>query len=112
MDLNLAKEDDIDLLRWLKDAPNQFQEDSTATTAQFFRLAHGNERVACVLHEDFFYLSGTDLVRIIRYRFERLSGTSILHEKKFEEGIFSDTRRLLPGKDASLQETRSPFLRE
>lgn len=38
-------------------------------------------------------------------------GRRIVHQKKFEEGIFSDLRNLKPGQDASLEEPRSDFLK-
>lgn len=55
-------------------------------------------------------MSGTDIVRIVQYRF-RCRGVSVPRPKKLEEGIFSDLRNLKPGHDAVLEEPRSELLK-
>jgi len=71
-------------------------------------LSNGTS-VSCVLWEGTHYISGTDIVKALVYRFES-SGRVIRNMKKFEEGVFSDLRNLKPGKAASLEEPRSGFL--
>ncbi len=56
-----------------------------------------------------FYISGTDIVRCLSFRFQAF-GRPVKNSKKFEEGIFSDLRNLKSGTDASLEEPKSPFL--
>jgi transcription factor STE12 len=56
-----------------------------------------------------FYITGTDIVRCLTFRFQAF-GRPVNNLKKFEEGIFSDLRNLKSGTDASLEEPKSPFL--
>ncbi|KAI3660867.1 hypothetical protein MP638_006624 [Amoeboaphelidium occidentale] len=56
------------------------------------------------------FITGTDIVRLLVYRFEEFTGKSPLSMKKFEEGIFSDLRRLQAPQDCVLENTRSDFL--
>lgn len=65
--------------------------------------------IHCVLWNMHFYLTGTDIVKILLYRFQT-SGRQLTNLKKFEEGIFSDLRNLKPGIDATLEGPRSEFL--
>ncbi|KAI8899386.1 STE like transcription factor-domain-containing protein [Globomyces pollinis-pini] len=74
-----------------------------------FTLPNG-ESVSCILWNELFHITGTDIVRALIYRFECL-GRSIVLQKKFEEGIFSDLRNLKPMADSTLEESRSPFLK-
>ena len=48
-------------------------------------------------------------MRCLAFRFQAF-GRPVKNSKKFEEGIFSDLRNLKAGNDASLEETKSPFL--
>ncbi|KAI8980941.1 STE like transcription factor-domain-containing protein, partial [Pilobolus umbonatus] len=73
-----------------------------------FPLSTG-ENLSCVFWNDLFHVTGTDIVRILLYRFH-LFGRPVINLKKFEEGIFSDLRNLKPGIDASLEEPKSEFL--
>ncbi|EFR00698.1 transcription factor steA [Nannizzia gypsea CBS 118893] len=65
--------------------------------------------VSCVLWNNLFHISGTDIVRCLSFRFQAF-GRPVKNTKKFEEGIFSDLRNLKAGTDASLEEPKSPFL--
>ncbi|CRG88596.1 Transcription factor steA [Talaromyces islandicus] len=65
--------------------------------------------ISCVLWNNLFHISGTDIVRCLSFRFQAF-GRPVKNPKKFEEGIFSDLRNLKSGTDASLEEPKSPFL--
>jgi transcription factor STE12 len=67
------------------------------------------EYVSCVLWNNLFHISGTDIVRCLSFRFQAF-GRPVKNSKKFEEGIFSDLRNLKSGTDASLEEPKSSFL--
>lgn len=67
------------------------------------------ESISCVRWNNRFYITGTDIVRILTYRFQ-LFGRDIENRKKFEEGIFSDLRNLKTGIAASLENPRSELL--
>jgi hypothetical protein len=74
-----------------------------------FQLPNG-ESVSCVLWNELFHITGTDIVKSLAFRFECL-GRKIIAQKKFEEGIFSDLRNLKPLQGSSLEESRSDFLK-
>jgi len=78
-------------------------------TIRRYPLPNG-ETVSCVLWNELFHITGTDIVRSLVYRFECL-GRKIILQKKFEEGIFSDLRNLKPMADSTLEDSRSPFLK-
>jgi hypothetical protein len=69
-----------------------------------------NESVACIVWNGRFFITGTDIVKLVAYQFVSLSGRPLADLKKFEEGIFSDLRNLKPGVHSVLEEARSPFL--
>ncbi|KAI8819336.1 STE like transcription factor-domain-containing protein, partial [Fimicolochytrium jonesii] len=77
-------------------------------TIKRFTLPNG-EHISCVLWNNLFHITGTDIVRSLIYRFEAF-GRPVSNVKKFEEGVFSDLRNLKPGIDATLEEPRSEFL--
>ncbi|QIW98649.1 hypothetical protein AMS68_004167 [Peltaster fructicola] len=81
------------------------------TPDQYIRrfLLPTGEYVSCVLWNNLFHISGTDIVRCLAFRFQAF-GRPVKNSKKFEEGIFSDLRNLKAGTDASLEEPKSPFL--
>ena len=81
------------------------------TPDQYIRrfLLPTGEYVSCVLWNNLFHISGTDIVRCLSFRFQAF-GRPVKNLKKFEEGIFSDLRNLKSGTDASLEEPKSPFL--
>ncbi|KAG0213341.1 homeodomain transcription factor ste12 [Mortierella sp. GBA30] len=85
---------------------------TTAPTYQMelskFLLPTG-ETISCVLWNELYHITGTDIVRSLVSRFESF-GRPVRNIKKFEEGVFSDLRNLKPGADACLEEPKSPFL--
>lgn len=90
---------------FLISAPVDWQQD------QYIRrfLLPTGEYVSCVLWNNLFHISGTDIVRCLSFRFQAF-GRPVKNSKKFEEGIFSDLRNLKSGTDASLEEPKSQFL--
>lgn len=72
-------------------------------------ILENGEEISCVCWKQRFYITGTDIVKVIQFRF-LLSRLPIYNVKKFEEGVFSDLRNLKAGSDSSLEEPRSPFL--
>ncbi|KAF7333687.1 hypothetical protein MSAN_02411800 [Mycena sanguinolenta] len=65
--------------------------------------------VSCVSWNGLYYITGTDIVRLLAFWFEAFS-RPVQNLKKFEEGVFSDLRSLKPGVDACLEEPQSPLL--
>lgn len=96
---------DEDLYDFLNNAPKYFRE---GERIKKFQLKNG-DYIHCVLWNYHFYITGTDIVKILVWRFQN-SGRQLGNMKKFEEGIFSDLRNLKPGIDASLEGPRSEFL--
>jgi hypothetical protein len=99
------QEDLIRLQHFLANAPAQF---GTNDQVQTFTMAN-QQTISCVLWRNAFFISGTDIVKIVQFRF-LVAGQSIKNMKKFEEGVFSDLRNLKPGVDAVLENPRSEFL--
>ena len=64
-----------------------------------------SEHVTCVSWDNQHYITGTDIVRSLVFRFEAF-GRPVRNMKKFEEGVFSDLRNLKPGIDAILEEPK------
>ncbi|ORD96589.1 STE12 [Hepatospora eriocheir] len=96
---------DTELYDFLVNAPKKFRENERIKK---FQLKNG-DFIHCVLWNYHFYITGTDIVKILIYRFQ-IENRLIPTLKKFEEGIFSDLRNLKPGIDATLEEPRSEFL--
>lgn len=100
---------DIDMVEnlrlFLVNAPKNF---ASGVMIKKFPL-QDNEFVSCVLWEGTFYMTGTDIIRTLSFRFESV-GRHVTNMKKFEEGVFSDLRNLKPGVDASLEGPKSKFL--
>ncbi|OLY85688.1 Transcription factor steA [Smittium mucronatum] len=67
------------------------------------------EFVSCVKWEDEYYITSTDIIRVLLYRFEKIN-RPVVFAKKFEEGVFSDLRSLKHGQGARLESPRSEFL--
>lgn len=84
------------------------QQWDTNKSLKRFSLPAG-ESVSCVLWNDLFFITGTDIVRSLTFRFCAF-GRPVTNAKKFEEGIFSDLRNLKPGHDARLEEPKSELL--
>ncbi|KAI0857974.1 STE like transcription factor [Xylaria cubensis] len=104
-DAQVALQQVDNLKYFLISAPVDWQTD------QYIRrfLLPTGEYVSCVLWNNLFHISGTDIVRCLSFRFQAF-GRPVRNSKKFEEGIFSDLRNLKSGTDASLEEPKSPFL--
>jgi len=68
-------------------------------------LLPSSEHVTCVSWDNRYYITGTDIVRALVFRFEAF-GRPVRNMKKFEEGIFSDLRNLKPGEHACLEEPK------
>ncbi|EMR70069.1 putative transcription factor stea protein [Eutypa lata UCREL1] len=104
-DAQVALQQVDNLKYFLISAPVDWQPD------QYIRrfLLPTGEYVSCILWNNLFHISGTDIVRCLSFRFQAF-GRPVKNSKKFEEGIFSDLRNLKSGTDASLEEPKSPFL--
>lgn len=96
---------DKELFDFLSNAPKEFTENEKIKK---FQLKNG-DFIHCVLWNMHFYITGTDIVKILVWRFQN-AGRQIVSLKKFEEGVFSDLRNLKPGIDATLEGPRSDFL--
>lgn len=95
-----------DLKFFLATAPANWQENQIIRR---YYLNHDEGFVSCVYWNNLYFITGTDIVRCIVYRFEHF-GRKIVERKKFEEGIFSDLRNLKCGVDAVLEQPKLPFL--
>jgi hypothetical protein len=73
-----------------------------------FSLPTG-EYISCVCWNNTFYISGTDIIRALSFRFHAF-GRPVTNTKKFEEGVFSDLRNLKSGRDATLEVPKSELL--
>lgn len=93
------------LKEFLLTAPNLFKSPNDFIFQ--FKLPT-EEKISCV-YWDRFCITGTDIVRILAYRFT-LFGREIVNRKKFEEGIFSDLRNLKINVDARLENPKSELL--
>lgn len=96
---------DEELYDFLNNAPKYFRD---GERIKKFQLKNG-DYIHCILWNYHFYITGTDIVKILVWRFQN-SGKQLGNMKKFEEGVFSDLRNLKPGIDASLEGPRSEFL--
>ncbi|KRH94851.1 Transcription factor, STE-like protein [Pseudoloma neurophilia] len=96
---------DKELYDFLANAPKEFSDNEKIKK---FQLKNG-DFIHCVLWNMHFYITGTDIVKILVWRFQN-AGRQIVSLKKFEEGVFSDLRNLKPGIDATLEGPRSDFL--
>ncbi|KAL6935047.1 uncharacterized protein HGUI_01681 [Hanseniaspora guilliermondii] len=65
--------------------------------------------ISCIYWDNLYYITGTDITKILIFRFEQF-GRKIINKKKFEEGIFSDLRSLKVDEDCSLQLPKSEML--
>lgn len=95
-----------DLKFFLATAPANWQENQVIRR---YYLNSDEGFVSCVYWNNLYFITGTDIVRCIVYKFEHF-GRKIVDRKKFEEGIFSDLRNLKIGTDAILEPPRSEFL--
>lgn len=67
------------------------------------------DQISCVVWKNVYFITGTDIVRCLSFRFEAF-GREITNRKKFEEGIFSDLRNLKCDTNAVLEQPKSEFL--
>ncbi|CAI5756717.1 unnamed protein product [Candida verbasci] len=95
-----------DLKFFLATAPANWQENQVIRR---YYLNNDEGFVSCVFWNNLYFITGTDIVRCIVYKFEHF-GRKIIDRKKFEEGIFSDLRNLKCGIDSVLEPPRSEFL--
>ena len=95
-----------DLKFFLATAPANWQE---YQVIRRYYLNSDEGFVSCVYWNNLYFITGTDIVRCIVYRFNHF-GRRIVDRKKFEEGIFSDLRNLKCGVDAVLEPPKSEFL--
>lgn len=98
-------QNDKDLFLFLANSPKEFCE---GEKIKKFQLKNG-DFIHCVFWNMHFYITGTDIVKILVWRFQN-AGRQLVSLKKFEEGVFSDLRNLKPGIDATLEGPRSEFL--
>ncbi|CAO3608423.1 unnamed protein product [Cunninghamella blakesleeana] len=87
---------------------NELDKEESNSPFRKYHLPSG-ETISCVQWQDEYFISGTDIVRSLVFRFYAF-GRPVDNIKKFEEGIFSDLRNLKPGTDATLEEPKSNFL--
>ncbi|KAL2825593.1 STE like transcription factor-domain-containing protein [Aspergillus cavernicola] len=104
-DAQVALQQVDNLKYFLLSAPVDWQPDQLIRR---FLLPTG-DYISCILWNNLFHVSGTDIVRCLAFRFQAF-GRPVKNSKKFEEGIFSDLRNLKAGTDATLEEPKSPFL--
>lgn len=102
---NSQHNSDFDLDEFLKSAPKHFRD---GEKIKKFQLKNG-DYIHCILWNFHFYMTGTDIVKVLVWKFQS-KGRSVCNTKKFEEGVFSDLRNLKPGIDATLENPRSDFL--
>ncbi len=95
-----------DLKFFLATAPANWQENQIIRR---YYLNHDEGFVSCVYWKNLYFITGTDIVRCMVYRFE-MFGRVIIDRKKFEEGVFSDLRNLKCNQDAILENPKSEFL--
>ncbi|KAL1919233.1 uncharacterized protein VTP21DRAFT_1925 [Calcarisporiella thermophila] len=70
-----------------------------------------DQDISCVFYRDAFYISSTDILRALVFRFAAF-GRPVVNQKKFEEYVFSDLRNLRQGEDARVEEAGSEFLEQ
>jgi len=100
-----------DLRHWLNDSPKIMsqQQQAGALPLLTYTLPGTQETISCVFWRGKYHITGTDIVKILRFRFACL-GKPVGNMKKFEEGVFSDLRNLKAGEHATLEEPKSEFL--
>lgn len=98
-----------ELGQWIVKAPEILSLKNETPSIMSFHLLTG-DKVSCISWKDGkFYITGTDIVRILNFRFLVINKL-IPNMKKFEEGVFSDLRNLKTPCDAILEEAKSDFL--
>jgi hypothetical protein len=102
----LSSTADLALQRFVDVAPTM----ATEHQAMAYYQLDEQTRIACVNWKGRLFITGTDIVRYLTSRYEQFTGYPPINIKKFEEGVFSDLRRLSPPQDCHLETTRSDFL--
>lgn len=95
-----------DLKFFLVTAPANWQENQVIRR---YYLNNDEGFVSCVFWNNLYFVTGTDIVRCILYKFQHF-GRTVTDRKKFEEGVFSDLRNLKSGSDAILENPKLEFL--
>lgn len=95
-----------DLKFFLVTAPANWQDNQVIRR---YYLDNEEGFVSCVYWNNLYFITGTDIVRCVLYKFTHF-GRRVVDRKKFEEGIFSDLRNLKTGTDAVLENPKSKFL--
>lgn len=95
-----------DLNFFLATAPANWQKNQVIRR---YYLKNDEGFISCIFWNNLYFITGTDIVRCIAYKFHHF-GREIIDRKKFEEGIFSDLRNLKNGTDAILEPPKSEFL--
>lgn len=95
-----------DLKFFLATAPANWQDNQVIRR---YYLNNDEGFVSCVFWNNLYFITGTDIVRCVLYKFEHF-GRKVTDRKKFEEGIFSDLRNLKAGQDAILEPPKLEFL--
>ncbi|CAO3658584.1 unnamed protein product [Umbelopsis vinacea] len=98
-----------DVKRFLFEAPTQWDQVDGSMMIKRCVLPGTSDAISCVLWKGLLYITGTDIVRSLLFRFHAF-GRLVTNVKKFEEGIFSDLRNLKPGTDSCLECPKSDFL--
>ncbi|OIR57741.1 MAG: transcription factor Ste12-like protein [Amphiamblys sp. WSBS2006] len=102
------------LSTFIEFAPSQMQRTGQKTPLSFnvgeiFKRDH--DLISCVVWRDgLYYVTGTDIVKVVRAIYAVLTDSSEPPSKKFEEGVFSDLRNFKTGDRARLEGPRSEML--
>jgi hypothetical protein len=89
---------------FLYNAPLEIENNSENKISEF--IFQNNEKIHCILWNKNYFITSTDILRVLYYRFH-LYGRPIVNSRKFEEGVFSDLRRV---KKTMLEEPHSELL--
>lgn len=95
-------------------APGQMQKTNQTIPLSFnigelFKREH--DCISCVKWRDgLYYVSGTDIVKVVRTIYTILTDSPEPPSKKFEEGVFSDLRNFKTGDRARLEDSKSDLL--
>lgn len=99
----------LHLKNWMNSAPGTMRDRRHGDT-RTYRVPDNGDVINCVCWNGEYLITGTDIVRILSYRF-RCRNIPIQKLKKLEEGVFSDLRSLKAGTEALLEEPKSDLLR-
>ena len=97
------------LKKFLASAPQLWTKSDDPPIRSYQLSNTSGDTISCIFWRGKFFITGTDIVKILLFRFSQ-AGRPVLNAKKFEEGIFSDLRNLKSGTEAILEEPKSEFL--